>query len=110
MAPSPSAADLLFAARIALSRQPWLCPGGPNCTQNSEEPGFGVRRLPVLRSTRPPRHDCAGWTAEGGAGNRADTALEGQGRAEAKAVCALTPHRLITLQHECPVQNPGKQG
>jgi hypothetical protein len=38
--------------------------------------------LSVLRSS----------TAEGGAGNGADTALDGLGRTEAKAVCALTFH------------------
>jgi hypothetical protein len=30
-----SAADLLFAARIALSSQPWLCLGGPNSTETA---------------------------------------------------------------------------
>jgi len=36
MAPSPSAANLLFAAGIALSRQPWLCLGGPNYPENAD--------------------------------------------------------------------------
>src|SRR5688572_32692846 len=58
----------------------------PLATQSHEAPespeGYGVRWLPVLRSS----------TAEGGAGNGADTALEFMARVQAKAVCALAPH------------------
>src|SRR5688572_1967808 len=58
----------------------------PLATLSHEAPespeGYGVRWLPVLRSS----------TAEGGAGNGADTALEFMARVQAKAVCALAPH------------------
>ena len=48
-------------------------------------PGFGVRWLPVLRSPSSLALQRADNTAEGGAGNRADTAFRGLGVSEAKA-------------------------
>src|ERR1035441_8404048 len=60
--------------------------------------GFGVRWLPVLRS----------GTAEGGAGNGADTALDGLRWTKAKAVC---PHPSPTALQDAgaPSQRASRQ-
>jgi hypothetical protein len=55
------------------------------------------RRTPAPEPSELPRGFGVRWLA----GNRADTALDGLRKAEAKAVCALTPHppHSITLAH-----------